>query len=98
MIEETLDIKKGNFSENELRKVLNNLKTNKAAGPDSIPPEVWKTEAFNDVILKLCNAMYNGEQIYKWSEGCILPFPKKGDLRQKFPILSFSPDIWSFSS
>ena len=80
IIEENLQIKLGNFTEAELCIVLKNLKTKKAAGLDSIPPEVWKTQAFNDIILQLCNAMYNGERINKWSEGCILPFPKKGDL------------------
>ena len=48
-------------------------KQKNAAGLDSIPPEVWKTEVFNDIILKLCNAVYNGERIDKWSEGCIFP-------------------------
>ena len=80
VVNDKLQIKQGNFTEDELSVVLKDLKTKKAAGPDSIPPEVWKTEAFNDIILKLCNAMYNGESIEKWSEGCILPFPKKGDL------------------
>ena len=28
----------------------------------------------------ICNAVYNQIPIEKWTEGCILPFPKKGDL------------------
>jgi len=28
----------------------------------------------------MCNSMYSGNDIDKWSEGIILPFPKKGDL------------------
>ena len=41
---------------------------------------MWKTKKFNSLLLELCNAVYNGESIEKWTEGCILPFPKKGDL------------------
>ena len=28
-----------------------------------------------------CNAVYNQNTIDKWTKGCILPFPKKGNLR-----------------
>ena len=80
IVNENLPFKCGNFTMNELESVLKNLKTRKAAGPDTIPPEVWKTGLFNDILLDLCNAMYNGNDIEKWSEGIILPFPKKGDL------------------
>ena len=27
-----------------------------------------------------CNAVYNQNIIDRWTKGCILPFPKKGDL------------------
>jgi len=59
---------------------LRNTKNNKASGLDNIPAEVWKLENFNDILLSLCNAAYRGNPIDKWREGCILPFPKKGDL------------------
>ena len=74
------DIKLGNFEEEELHQVLNKMKNGKAPGLDGIPPEVWKTKAFNDILLNLCNEVYNGKQIETWCTGCILPFPKKGDL------------------
>ena len=57
-----------------------NLKNGKAPGLDEIPPEVWKTRKFNDILLRLCNEEYKGRSIEKWRKGCILPFPKKGDL------------------
>ena len=56
------------------------LKNKKAAGLDEIPPEVWKTGKFNDLLLYYCNSVYKEHVIQPWTEGCILPFPKKGDL------------------
>ena len=56
------------------------MKNRKAAGLDEIPPEVWKTKEFNDILLRHCNVLYNQDTIDRWTKGCILPFPKKGDL------------------
>ena len=47
---------------------------------DDIPIEVWKTWQFDDIMLWHCNAVYNQNLIDRWMKGCILPFPKKGDL------------------
>ena len=80
IIDNELPIKKGHFSEEELETVLKKLKNKKAPGLDEIPPEVWKTRSFNDILLKSCNSLYNQSSIQIWTEGCILPFPKKGDL------------------
>ena len=80
IVEHELSIKKGNFSKEELEKVLTKIQNGKACGLDNIPPEVWKTGNFNDELLAFCNAVYNQENIERWKEGCILPFPKKGDL------------------
>ena len=33
-----------------------------------------------DILLRHCNAVYNQNPIDRWMKGCILPFPKKGDL------------------
>ena len=44
------------------------------------PPEVWKTRQFDDNLLWHCNVVYNQNPIDRWTKGCILPFPKKGDL------------------
>ena len=56
------------------------IKNSKSAGLDEIPPEVWKTRQFDDILLRHCNAVYNQNPIDRWMKGCILPFPKKGDL------------------
>ena len=80
IIPQPLNIKTGPFDNEELERVLKRLKNGKASGLDNIPPEVWKTGNFNDILLKLCNEVYSQKRIQAWTEGCILPFPKKGDL------------------
>ena len=61
--------------------VLRKIKNRKAAGLYKIPSEVWKTREFDDIQLRHCNAVYSQNTIGRWPKGCILPFPKKGDLR-----------------
>ena len=80
IISKQLDIKLGPFTQEELDSVLRKIKNRKAAGLDEIPPEVWKTRQFDDILLRHCNAVYNQNPINRWTKGCILPFPKKGDL------------------
>ena len=80
IISKQLDIKLGPFTQGELDSVLRKIKNRKAAGLDEIPPEVWKTRQFDDILLRHCNAVYNQNPIDRWMKGCILPFPKKGDL------------------
>ena len=80
IISKQLDIKLGPFTQEELDSVLRKIKNRKAAGLDEIPPEVWKTRQFDDILLGHCNAVYNQNPIDRWMKGCILPFPKKGDL------------------
>ena len=75
-----LDIKLGPFTQEELDSVLRKIKNRKAAGLDEIPPEVWKTRQFDDILHRHCNAVYNQNPIDRWMKGCILSFPKKGDL------------------
>ena len=41
---------------------------------------MWKTRQFDDILLWQCNAVYSQNRIERWKKGCILPFPKKGDL------------------
>jgi hypothetical protein len=74
-----LDVKLGHFTPDELNVVLKKIKNNKAA-LDNIPPKIWKIRAFDQILLQLCNGIYDGKTIDKWAENCILPFPKKGDL------------------
>ena len=59
---------------------MKKLQNKKADGLDGIPPEVWKTGKFNDLLLYYCNEVYKGNVIQSWTEGCILAFLKKGDL------------------
>ena len=80
VVEHELEIKTEPFNQLELDLVLKKLQNKKAAGLDGIPPEVWKTGKFNDLLLYYCNEVYKGNVIQSWTEGCILPFPKKGDL------------------
>ena len=80
IISKQLDIKLGPFTQEELDSVLRKIKNRKVAGLDEIAPEVWKTRQFDDILLRHCNAVYNQNTIDRWMKGCILPFPKKGDL------------------
>ena len=81
IISKQLDIKLGPFPQKDLDSVLRKIKNRKAAGLYEIPPEVWKTRLFDDIVLRQCNAVYNQNRIDRWMKGCILPFPKMGDLR-----------------
>ena len=80
IISNQLDIKLGQFTQEELDSVLRKIKNRKAAGLDEISPQVWKTREFDDILLQYCNAVYNQNIIDRWTKGCILPFPKKSDL------------------
>ena len=80
IISKRLDIKLRPFTQEELDSVLRKIKNMKAAGLDEIPPEIWKTRRFDDILLRHCNAVYNQNPIDRWMKGCILPFPKKSDL------------------
>ena len=80
IISKQLDIKLGQFTLEKLDSVLRKIKNRKAAGLDEIPAEVWKSRQFDDILLRHCNAVYYQNPIDRCMEGCILPFPKKGDL------------------
>ena len=75
-----LDIKLGQFTQEELNSLQRKIKNRKAAGLHEIPPEEWKTREFDDILLWHCNTVYNQNTIDRWTMGCILAFPKKGDL------------------
>ena len=78
VIEQELEIKTGPFNGFELDLVLKKLINKNAAELDGITPKIWKTGKFNDLLLYYCNEVYN--VIQSWTEGCILPFPRKGNL------------------
>ena len=64
---------------NEIEIDIKNIKNGKATGLDEIPSEVWKIKEFQDILLKSCNSVYSQNPIERWTEGCIIPFPKKGN-------------------
>ena len=57
------------------------LKIGKAAGPDNIPPEVFKFCDFDEICLDFCNkALLENDKPDLWSFLNIIPVPKSGDL------------------
>ena len=80
IISKQLDIKLGPITQEELDSVLRKMKDRNAAELDEIPPEVCKTRKFDDILPRHCNGGYNQNPINKYTKGCILPLPKKGDL------------------
>ena len=78
IISKQSDIKLGPFTQEELNSVLRKIKNRKAAGLDEIPPEVWKTRQFDDILLRHCNAVYNQNPIHRWMKGCIPASLKRG--------------------
>ena len=76
-----LDIKDDMFTIGEFRKVKSSLKTGKAAGPDEIPPEIFKSCDFGEMCLDFCNrAQMENDKPDMWSYMNIIPVPKSGDL------------------
>ena len=75
-----LDIKLGQFTQEKSDMVRTKFKNRNAASLDEIPPEVWKTKKFDEILLWYCNADYNLNTIDRRIKGNIPPFPKKGDL------------------
>ena len=69
IISKQLDIKLGPFTKEELDSVLRKIQNRKAAGLVEIPPEVWKTRQFDDILLRQCNAVYNQNTIDRWMKG-----------------------------
>ena len=78
---ENLDIKDDKFTIEEFRRVKSSLKLGKAAGPDEIPPEVFKYCDFDEICLDFCNrALLENDKPDLWSYMNIIPVPKSGDL------------------
>ena len=42
--------------------------------------EFLKLNDFKELLIESCNRVYFQETIVSWKNGCILPFPKNGDL------------------
>ena len=60
----------------ELVETRKKVKLGKACPDDNVPPELWATGYFDEELLLLCNMVYEQQQIQRWAEGTILPFPK----------------------
>ena len=56
------------------------MKKRKATSVDELSPEVWKKRKLDDIILRLCNSMYEQNITEKGTNGYILPFPSKSVL------------------
>ena len=80
IVDKALQIEQGPFTIEKLGRVLRKTKKNKTDGLDEIPTEVWNIGHFNHILLEFCNDVYSQKPIEHWTKGCILPFPKKGDL------------------
>ena len=53
----------------------------KAAGPDDIPPEVFKSCDVDEICLEFCNdALIKNDKPDLWLFMDIIPIPKSGDL------------------
>ena len=81
-IHNELNIKKGLFTIQELNNATKIINNGKACGLDEIPAEVWKLTEFQNIFINLCNSVYSQNKIRTWTEGCLLPFSKKGDIAQ----------------
>ena len=77
IISKQLDIKLGQFTQEELDSVLRKIKNRKAVGLNEIPLEVWKTREFDDILLQHCNAKYNQNTIDRWTKGLHPPLSQR---------------------
>ena len=80
IISNQLDLKLGLFTQEKIDSLRRKIKNRKATGVDEIPPEVWKTREFDDILLRLCNVVYNQKTKDRCTKGWILFFLKKDDL------------------
>ena len=75
-----LEIKTGPFTKEEVIKATKHISYGKAVRLDEILAEIWKLAVFKEFLRESCNRVYFQEHIARWTDGCILPFPKKGNL------------------
>ena len=79
-INSQLDIKLGQFTEEEFNIVLTKIKSRKAVGINEISLKVYKNKEIW-WLFQFCNSVYEQNTIERWEKDCILPFSKNGDLR-----------------
>ncbi|KMQ83443.1 axoneme-associated protein, partial [Lasius niger] len=65
----------------EINKIMNNLKLNRAMGLDGIPNEVWRYKGeLRKWVWEMCKRVWRGERWPEgWKEGIIAPIVKKGE-------------------
>ena len=66
IINNQLDIKLGDFTQEKIDLVRTKSNKRKAAGLDKIPSEIWRTRKFDDLLLRYCNAVYNENKVDRW--------------------------------
>ena len=67
----------------EIEEAIRQIKSNKAAGPDHIPPEAIKADMTTsvDILNTLFTKIWNEEDIPgDWKKGILIKLPKTGDL------------------
>ena len=75
-----LPIDEGSISLNEIATAASQLKTGKACGMDSIPPELLKLTGIHEILLPVLNqAFETGVVPDEWKVSGIIPIFKKGD-------------------
>ena len=78
--EGTLPIDEGPFSLDEIATAASQLKTGKACGMDSVPPELLKLTGIHEILLPVFNqAFETGVVPEEWKVSGIIPIFKKGD-------------------
>ena len=82
-VDEQTVILDSQFTTNELKKVIFNLKSNKSPGIDGLIAEIFKSsyDILSPLLLRLFNVIFkSGSYPSQWSEGLITPIHKKDDL------------------
>jgi hypothetical protein len=83
MTRDTTKFPSGAPTGSETKTAIKHLKSNKASGPDNLPPEIFKTypHTIAKVLEPLFKKVWDSGQIpSEWKQGLIIKLPKKGDL------------------
>jgi hypothetical protein len=85
MTPDTIKIPSGAPTGNEIKSAIKHLKSNKASGLDSLPPEMFKTyrHPITNILEPLLKKVWDSGHIpSEWKQGLIIKIPKKGDLTE----------------
>ena len=80
IINKQLDFKLGQFTHEEHDVVFRKINNSKALDLDVIPPEVWKTRKFYDILHQYYNAVHNQDKKGRFKKGFILLFYRTCDI------------------